>query len=346
MVAALTWTPTATGLDDARPDGWSRIDLGGGDEVFVRPGGPELLVFFSGGGAAWDAHTAARPFSLGTLVGAAFGGEPGYYFDSVPFFKPATLGGMLATSAEAGIFADWTVVYVPYTTGDFHVGDAVVDYGDGVVGRYEGSRSARAALDWVYASVPDAETVMVAGESAGGFGAAFWLSDVAEHYPDARLIQYSDGSFIPSDRWPEIYDDVWQARTEERFGIVVVDDPIAAAVRANVERYGDRLTVLQSQTRHDGTLTWFTGKLNGDDGAGWGAAMCASMSDLAGIAGVDVFVTATGADDSGATPHTLSTGSSYLEEREDGVSLRDWIEDAVAGRPSTIGVDAGGCTVD
>jgi hypothetical protein len=50
----------------------------------------KLIIYFSGGGVAWDAVTAAHPISLGNVMKS---GKIKYYFPNIPFFKVSTLGG-------------------------------------------------------------------------------------------------------------------------------------------------------------------------------------------------------------------------------------------------------------
>lgn len=333
-LAIASRTPAASTLDAASSDGWSRVALGGdtisadGSDygLLVRDGDPErLMVYFSGGGAAWDAEMAAAPITLGgTLTGS-----PGYYFDSIPWYKTLLLGGILGQGAE-NPFADWTVVYVPYSTGDFHVGAVTTDY-DGTTVHHAGRANAEAALAWIAENAAQPEHLLIAGESAGGFGAAFWADRLLEEFPAATATLYIDSSFLESDRWPGIVDDVWQADLEATVGIVPEADLIGGALRT-VGAAHPELAVLQSHTPLDGTLIYFNALLDGavPDAAyqqAWSARMHASIDALrVALPRYGAFIADEQGSADGTTTHTLSGAETAFTARNtDGDSLADWL---------------------
>ena len=335
---ALAATPVVDRLADARAGGWSAVVPGGstgsgnGDpyRFLVRPGDPQrLLVHFGGGGANWDAETAARPITAGGLLT----GDPGYYFDSIPWFRPLVLSGILATDEQSegrNPFADWTVVYIPYTTGDFHVGDAVIDYPDGVTARHTGAANARAALDWIAGQLDEPRQLLVSGDSAGGFGAAFWIGDILERYPDAEATLLVDGSYLATPRWPGIVDDVWQADAARAFGVEPGTDLIGSVLPQQAAAHPE-LAILQAHTRGDSTLMWFNARLDGADldaayVEDWSARLLASVDELeAAIPGYAGFVGDELPGPDGVAAHTHSVDASFWEVSRDGVTFAEWV---------------------
>lgn len=107
------------------------------------------------------------------------GGDTGNYFQNIPFYMLTLLRGMMDTDNPANPFHGWNVVYLPYSTGDFHIGNRTVEYkkddGSPFTMRYNGSNNVRSSLDWIYANVDKPGKLLIAGESAGGFGSAFGL---------------------------------------------------------------------------------------------------------------------------------------------------------------------------
>lgn len=334
-----TASPTITSIDEARAGRWNTIRPGGetgssdGSDYyfFVRPGDPEkLMVFFSGGGANWNAVTASAPITIPRILFG--GGDYGFYFDSIPTYKLLTLGGILSDDAR-NPFADWTIVYAPYSTGDFHLGDSTITYqteNGPVTVRHNGQANVRATLDWTYDNVASPSTVLVAGESAGGFAAGFWAGDVLDNYPDATATLYADSSFLETDRWPSIIDDVWQADAEAAFGITPAADIIGAALTAQAQAHPE-LRILQSHTPRDGTLMRFNAELEGralddDYRRRWAQRLNASMDRLSGsLPNYAAFVSDFGAQPDGTTQHTLSPMESFFTAEDGGVTLAQWL---------------------
>ena len=84
---------------------------------WARPGRVnKLLVYFEGGGACWDSATCTYPFGarLPDTV-------PQYYVPSAPQLAPRPATGVFDTRADNPV-RDWSVVYIPYCSGDTHVG--------------------------------------------------------------------------------------------------------------------------------------------------------------------------------------------------------------------------------
>jgi hypothetical protein len=182
----------------ALEEGWNRITAGehascshGSEYSFLfRPADPErVAIFFQGGGGCWMGETCA--------------------LDRQPMYRPS-LDDL--TEPSEGIFdfenpenpiSDWSVLFVPYCTGDVHVGNATVTYqveaNDSLPARsfqirHTGLTNARTALDWLHEHVPDPREIFVTGVSAGSLGSAVFAHTIAERYPDARVAQLGDAA--------------------------------------------------------------------------------------------------------------------------------------------------------
>jgi hypothetical protein len=169
-------------------------------KFFVRPGDPQkLAVVFDGGGACWDNLTCSFPFdSPGRDRSIAF------YNPAIPRgLDPSVYGGLLDFQNPANPAADWTVVTIPYCTGDVHLG--AVDRTYDTVGhpalprqitiRHRGYDNFMVVLDWISRNVPGGVTdLLVTGASAGGYGAAAHFPWLARQYPQARLSVLADAS--------------------------------------------------------------------------------------------------------------------------------------------------------
>ena len=96
---------------------------------------------------------------------------------------------------------DFTMVYIPYCTGDVHLGTRTVDYERDVKGtarnfavRHQGAANVEAVLDWVYTNLRNPRVVFVTGVSAGAIPSPVIAEKVARHYPRARVVQLGDGA--------------------------------------------------------------------------------------------------------------------------------------------------------
>jgi hypothetical protein len=148
---------------------------------WVHRGSPQrLVVYLRGGGACWSRSTCDPDL------------EP-TYVSAIGQWEPVS-EGLLALEREDNPLHDATVVYVPYCTGDVHLGSREVTYDGGFVVRHRGRDNVRAALDWAFASVAAPDVVLVAGESAGSLPSPVYAVAAARRYPQARIVQIGDGA--------------------------------------------------------------------------------------------------------------------------------------------------------
>ena len=83
----------------------------------------KLMLSFCGGGVSFSEFTAARPNRMGTKEKQVY-----YALEA----EPADLLLRTGTNGRSkkNPFRDWTVVVLPYTTGDFHCGQNDFPYTD------------------------------------------------------------------------------------------------------------------------------------------------------------------------------------------------------------------------
>jgi hypothetical protein len=111
-------------------------------------------------------------------------------------------------------FRDYNMIYVPYCTGDVHVGDNVVTYDNGAGAtraiHHKGRPNLEAFLKRLLATVPTPGTVVVSGSSAGGFGAALNYDLVRGTFPHAKAYLIDDsGPPLIGDAIPKDLRDAW-----------------------------------------------------------------------------------------------------------------------------------------
>jgi hypothetical protein len=215
VLALLPWLPgtsSSIGIEDVVDGGntyaWERIELPGtmcsnGSQykffVYDAPASDDLLILFEGGGACWDYETCSGQAGL---LGAA---NPNGIPDDYIYDFKATYVSPLVNGADPGIplrpknpiaTEGYDVVYMPYCTGDVHVGNNVVTYTDPtgqnppIVYRHVGFHNTREALDYLAQRFPNVDKMLVTGFSAGG------VATGAGYYEARRTIQPARGYML------------------------------------------------------------------------------------------------------------------------------------------------------
>jgi len=212
LAAVLASLAAACGGDPSSPDApsvtpidtpantWTWVEIPGSQCANGTPAGfgvnrstvgPDLFVFFQGGGACWDGMTcfvSKTSSHIEDTYTAATLAQEGY-------------SGMANHVDPANPLAAGTFIYVPYCTGDLHAGTTVRDYdvsGQQRSVAHVGGTNAQIFVDTLRAAFPDAHTIWLAGSSAGGFGATFNMHRFVTAYPTASVHLLQDGSpYVP-----------------------------------------------------------------------------------------------------------------------------------------------------
>ncbi len=128
-------------VDGGNSYAWEKVALpgtvcGNGSQYkfFVRrTGSPNLLFFFEGGGACWNYDTCSG--RDGVLGAANPNGISDDYMTqfTAKYVSPIVNGadpGLPFRSRTDLVTKNWNIVYMPYCTGDVHIGNNVAVYSD------------------------------------------------------------------------------------------------------------------------------------------------------------------------------------------------------------------------
>ena len=144
-----------------------------------------LLVFLGGGGACWN------PGSCDPRGNAPIRARNSVY--------PA-YNGILDIWTSVNPFKNYSMVEVPYCTGDLHLGSRAIEYGRGAedssssfVYHHVGARNARAVLDWIAEQFPSPAQIVVVGQSAGAIPTPYLAALLARRYPSAHVVGIGNG---------------------------------------------------------------------------------------------------------------------------------------------------------
>ena len=146
-----------------------------------------LVIYFAGGGACWDATTCL------VVNSSAHGPFTEASFNSLR--DSALPGSILDRDLANNPYKDWNLFFLPYCTGDLHIGDADRQYtanGTTKTIHHRGRANTQAFLARIAATQPEPEQVLVTGSSAGGFGAALNYVLVRQTFPKARVFLVDD----------------------------------------------------------------------------------------------------------------------------------------------------------
>ncbi|HUG22619.1 pectin acetylesterase-family hydrolase [Piscinibacter sp.] len=158
-----------------------------------------LAVYFEGGGACWDNLTCTFP------IADVPGNVPQFFVPAIPpTTDPSTFDGIFRTDHSSNPVKDWNFVYIPYCTGDIHTGSVTRQYNN--VGHptlplpasfpieHRGFDNFMVVLDWIKSNIDAPKRILVAGSSAGGYGATANFPWLASTYPHAHMYVIADAS--------------------------------------------------------------------------------------------------------------------------------------------------------
>jgi len=320
-----TAEPASVDWEQVTPGGDCRCADGSDYHFSVREADPhKVLLFLRAGGACWSAATCAQDGRNGTdeIYTPAIGGD-----------DPTEWDGILDLADERNPFADHSIVFVPYCTGDVFLGDTATTYAPGLTVEHRGAANATAALDHLAATFPDATDVVVAGVSAGSVAAPLYGGLVADRLPEARVTVLADGSGGYPPEAGALVGGPWDV------GATMPDWPGAAGLTpeqwasppglyVQAGRQHPDITFARHDYAEDDVQVLFNDLLGIGGGAGGVTAGLAANDAAIEAAGVPVAsYTAPGAD------HGVLGYDAFYREEVGGVTLVDWVADLVAGEP-------------
>ena len=143
-----------------------------------------LVLDFQGGGACWNELTCG--IEDGIFAAAAPTTEQFANLGTAP-----DLGGLYKDDA-ANPLQGWTLVHIPYCTGDVHWGQATKVYNDELTIEHRGLDNVEAVLKWTKARYPSPDVIFVTGCSAGAYGAIGHATRIARTWPTAEVRVLAD----------------------------------------------------------------------------------------------------------------------------------------------------------
>ncbi|OQW60648.1 MAG: hypothetical protein A4S17_10210 [Proteobacteria bacterium HN_bin10] len=297
---------------------------------FRRGASDGLVIFFDGGGACWDDVTCAIP----RLRHAARDDDGFYKAELIDSDNPNRFSGIFDLGNPRNPVRDWSFVYVPYCTGDVHSGSNTAHYTDPDTGEaytieHRGADNFRAVLRWMKDSLAEPERLLVAGSSAGAYGAATHYTRIRQAYPDARTMMFGDaGQGVTTQAFLDQRERSWRFAAPRgllpRNAAITPDTDLVALLAARFPE--DRFA--QYTTTHDITQSSFYALMGAENAcATWTNAMTEALHRRQGAGNFRSYVAA------GETHSILRTPRFYTE-RSAGAPLAEWLAAMLAGAPA------------
>lgn len=307
------------------------------------PSSDDLLVFFNGGGACWFGQACDLT------------SQPNIHspFADMPQNNPAAMGGIFDFNNSANPFVEFDMVYLPYCTGDVHIGGGPTEYSyknsDGkevsITTFHNGYENSMTVLNWSYENFPAPSKVVLAGSSAGAIGASFYAGLVAEHFAETPIVLLGDAaggygspllyrthsawrtaSILPD--WPE-----YAGKTD--MNLTFEDYYIASA------NHNPNLTIAQYNAANDQTQVMFT-QVIGDPPGSFSLPERLLNNYVRIESAVDGFYSYT----AGGEVHMILQDDIFYQYSVENVRFVDWLSALIAGdKPNDISCvrEAAGC---
>lgn len=339
-------------------EGWNTITPGGSTtcsdgspfRFFVRAADPTQLVFYlQGGGGCWNAQTC-DPQGNPTYTMTAIEELPAPSTDESGE-EPAY--GISAFNHPENPFADHSFVFVPYCTGDVHIGDRDAVYEaaatDDAPAReftihHRGYTNGRAALDWTYEHFLGPETVFVTGSSAGSIPSPVYARHFAENYPAARVTALGDGAGgyrnLTDSRPHESWGTLAALSHFENMNDVVSENFSFETLYIQAAKAHPDVMFARYDTAEDDVQLQFLriAGTNVDDGLQ--PLLDANEADIdAALEGQDNYRSYIAPGEL----HTIMLNPAFYTYETDGVRVRDWVASLATGEPVD-DVHCGDCT--
>ncbi len=280
-----------------------------------------LVVFFDGGGACWDDVTCAVP-----ILARDGGRSEGFYkAELLPTDDPQRMGGLFDLTDTRNPVRDWSFVFVPYCTGDVHSGSNRAIYRDPDTDEryaieHRGADNFRLVLEWMRANFAAPEQILVAGSSAGAYGAATHYARIRAAFPAGRAAMLGDaGQGVTTPDFLERRNGNWRYQLpEDVFGEnarLTSDDDIVGILAAHYPN--DRFA--QYTTAHDRTQAGFYALMGAANACrSWTERMARDLTRRQSAPNFRSYLAA-------GSSHTILRDRSFYTEQSGGVAFHVWV---------------------
>lgn len=310
-----------------------------------------LCIFLSGGGVAWNEYMADRPISGGAVIS----GLPNYYWNNLrPLTRIMNINnGITEIGNPFNPFDDWNFIIITYATGDFHVGGNDFKYisesGEEKIIHFNGLKNFEAGMNRGKEFFDNPEKLLIAGDSAGAFAVPALTPRILEnYYPDCLDITLlSDSAQLLYSDWKKTAKDIWGAPNDIYSALSGENITLDWYKRLYAE-YGGRLTYLYASSTRDYLLSaYYNDVINHkyksepliqDEFHKKMREMLGQLKDITSRFGLFIYRWPALQMPSG-TVHTCVRHKRFYLKNLSGISMADWLMNAVNGTVYDVGMD-------
>jgi hypothetical protein len=280
-----------------------------------------LVVYFDGGGACWDDVTCAVP-----MLATDRGRSEGFFkAELLPTDDPRQMSGLFDFENARNPVRNWSFVFVPYCTGDVHSGsnDATYrnpDTGEPYTIHHRGADNFRVVLEWMRANFIAPDEILVAGSSAGAYGAATHYGRIRDVFPTGVAAMLGDaGQGVTTPDFLERRNGNWRYQLPENvFGEnaqLTSDDDIVGTLAAHYPN--DRFA--QYTTAHDRTQAGFYALMGAHNACrAWTEKMAGDLTRRQNAGNFRSYLAA-------GNSHTILRDRLFYTEQSGGAPFADWV---------------------
>ncbi len=211
--------PTDGSLPEGEPapNDWTWVSMknttcrdGSPAGYFYRKGTENsLLIYLNGGGACADKFFCGlNPVNVNQDLPIEFlsHGTPDLFLGVRAQRQQAPEEGIFKRAESANPVGKWSMIYIPYCTGDIHAGSRRDVMVKDVAGpqQFTGRLNYQKMLASFGPTFKNSDKVLLTGSSAGGFGALFnadYTQEWFKKYGDTKVITISDSGVPFQDDW-------------------------------------------------------------------------------------------------------------------------------------------------
>jgi len=314
-----------------------------------RKGSENKVIFvFCGGGVSTDQYTAARGSSICPL-------DP-YYVDNMTGLDVISISTMeesFASSRGDNPFKNWSIIFLPYTTGDFHCGTNDYEYtdldGQKQVLYHHGYTNYRMLVSQVLPHLDKPDALVITGFSAGGFATSILSDDLISFFPDTKNVTICvDASLLIKSDWNEVAKNVWKA--PKNICDRITTNNISLASMESLHSNRPEVKILFGVSTYDETLSMFQTYF--DNGTrrpvdrkaldvfhDYLKDMVSEFQKQIPTGGLFIWNDILADEELGSTEHTTEFGEELHWNHNGHGSFAKWIDDAVNGQVNTYGLD-------
>jgi len=303
--------------------------------IFRKGTENKVVVYFFGGGVSITEETSR--------------GGTKFYATNMLAQDFVAQGG-IGSDDDANPFKDWTMIVIPYASGDFHSGTGEYHYvenGKNKTVYHNGYNNYTNYIEAVKEYVGEPDTLLVTGFSAGGFATALLADDVMDRFPTAENVTVCvDSALLLYDGWRDSAENLWQS-PQEISDRLTTNNLVLDSLTALYEKRGDSVKILFDCSYRDNTLMQYQSYIdNGEmlQSKELGDQFQVTLKEMVqklktNIPTIGVYIWSYAEDPkTGNTQHTIIS-SNVFDKLGNEKSVCEWIYDAVNGNVQNYGID-------